>query len=562
MRNLAIIIAILVFLPVLSYGQNEMIIEPYMTSGKMLDVSVRGDTLANGKRANPDRVYVLRRGGLYWINSNIQNTGYPLRMRAEYGTAKKPIIYSSRPTATTYPGQLFVADSTLELRNLVLVGWDDGGEAFSTSVNQIITVNRTGQSMTIDSCLLNNTTQRHIYINGAMHNVIITNTVFSDCGNLRSNNLGNGRAVDFRTVSIDSAVFQNCTFVNMHDRFIRHYGVGQAPIRHFMLDHCTIVNDIAEHGCLGLGAVSGRIQITNNLFVDNFVFGNDSSAAERLTEFGDTGERGPSGAYRMTFVGSVPTDTITNKWIVQNNYYSVTPSLQAFYDSRNGLPDQGVGNLIPLTWHINKKIVDSVNAFKKVATPIVFTKAPAVPVALAQWFYLPIAQGGSGKIKQNATFLAPYSQDYDRHETYYFRDTMNLAYPTTSPIYAAALGGFPIGDLNWYPTQKSAWVAAGKPTTGVGSSDNALPSAFTLEQNYPNPFNPSTTLQYSVSKSSHVVLEVFNILGQTVARLVDENLVPGTYHMTFDASTLSSGVYLYRLKAGDFVQTRKMVLMK
>jgi hypothetical protein len=281
-----------------------------------------------------------------------------------------------------------------------------------------------------------------------------------------------------------------------------------------------------------------------------------------LTEFGDTGERGPTGAYRMTFVGSVPTDTITNKWIVQNNYYSVTPSLQTFYDSRNGLPDQGIGNLVPLTWHINKKIVDSVNAFRKVNTPIVFTSAPAVPVALAQWFFLPIAQGGSGKIKQNATFLAPYSQDYDRRETFYFRDTMNLAYPVTSTIYAAALGGFPVGDLNWYPTQKSAWVTAGKPTTGVERVGGSVPAEFVLEQNYPNPFNPTTKLQYSVSKSSHVVLEVFNVVGQSVARLVDENLEAGTYHMTFDASTLSSGVYLYRLKAGDFVQTRKMVFMK
>jgi hypothetical protein len=395
-----------------------------------------------------------------------------------------------------------------------------------------------------------------------MRNVIITNTVFTDCGNLRANNLGNGRAVDFRTVSIDSAVFQNCSFVNMHDRFIRHYGVGQAPIKNFTLDHCTIVNDVAEHGCLGIGAVSGRIQITNNLFVDNFVFGNDSSAAERLTEFGDTGERGPTGAYRMTFVGSVPTDTITNKWIVQNNYYSVSPAVQSFYDSRNGLPDEGIGKLIPLTWHINKKIADSVNAFKKLATPIVFAKAPVAPVALAQWFYLPIASGGSGKIKQNATFLAPYSLDYDRRETFYFRDTLSLTYATSSPAYAGALGGFPVGDLNWYPSQKASWVTAGMPTTGVERSGDAVPSSFVLEQNYPNPFNPSTTLQYSVSKSSHVVLEVFNVLGQTVARLVDENLAPGTYRTTFEGSTLSSGVYLYQLKAGDVVQTRKMVLMK
>jgi hypothetical protein len=114
-----------------------------------------------------------------------------------------------------------------------------------------------------------------------------------------------------------------------------------------------------------------------------------------------------------------------------------------------------------------------------------------------------------------------------------------------------------VGDLNWFPTRKSTWLV-----TNVEKTTGAIPAAFELSQNYPNPFNPSTTLQYSVTKSSHVVLEVYNLLGQSVARLVDEVLAPGSYTTMFDASTLSSGVYLYRLKAGDFVQTRKMVLMK
>jgi len=87
-------------------------------------------------------------------------------------------------------------------------------------------------------------------------------------------------------------------------------------------------------------------------------------------------------------------------------------------------------------------------------------------------------------------------------------------------------------------------------------------SSFVLSQNYPNPFNPSTTFQFSITKSSHVVLEVFNVLGQPVAKLVDETLAAGSYKMNFNASALSSGVYLYRLKAGDFTQTLKMVLMK
>jgi hypothetical protein len=92
--------------------------------------------------------------------------------------------------------------------------------------------------------------------------------------------------------------------------------------------------------------------------------------------------------------------------------------------------------------------------------------------------------------------------------------------------------------------------------------EGVLPQAFQLAQNYPNPFNPTTTIQFSIAQKSHVVLDVFNILGQSVARLVDGELSVGSYHATFDASRLSSGVYLYRLQAGDFVRTQKMVLMK
>lgn len=572
MRNIAIVLTLGLLIPILAYGQNDLTIEPFMISGKFLNESIKGDTLANGQRVNMNRTYVLRRGGMYFQNDFIQNTGYPLRIRAEYGSGVKPAIYAYRPTATTYPTQLFLADSTLTLSNLAISGWTDGGESFYFYVTQIITVARIGQSMTIDSCVLNGSVQRHIYINAAMRNVKITNTRFVNCGDLRYNNLGNGRAVDFRTVSVDTAFFQNCSFVNMHDRFIRHYGTGQAPINNFTLDHCTIFNDLAEHGCLGLGMVgSGKIQITNNLFVDNFIFGNDSTAYERGGEFADSGEKNPNGQFRMAFVVSAP--NTTSKWVVANNYYSVSPVLQAFYDSRSGLPDAGVGNLIPLTWHINSKITDSTTAFRKVTTPIVFTNAPATPVNMAKWFFLPIAQGGSGKIKQNATFLPPYTADFDRkldalgdslvaRSTLYFRDTMALSYPTTSTVYTGSAGSYPAGDLNWFPTRKAAWVTAGMPTTGVGNFGETNPTSFSLEQNYPNPFNPSTTFAFNMSKSDFVTISVFDILGRQVASLVNNVTAAGTHKVMWNAAGMSSGVYFYKMQAGSFTSMKKMILIR
>ncbi len=90
-----------------------------------------------------------------------------------------------------------------------------------------------------------------------------------------------------------------------------------------------------------------------------------------------------------------------------------------------------------------------------------------------------------------------------------------------------------------------------------------LPEDFTLSQNYPNPFNPSTTLQFSLPEASQVRLEIFNLLGQKVSTLVaGDKLQAGWHSVQFDASNLSSGVYIYRIQAGEFVQTKRMLLIK
>lgn len=83
-----------------------------------------------------------------------------------------------------------------------------------------------------------------------------------------------------------------------------------------------------------------------------------------------------------------------------------------------------------------------------------------------------------------------------------------------------------------------------------------------MSQNYPNPFNPSTTIKYELPRSSEVKLSVFDMLGREVSVLVNERRDAGVHEVKFDGSNLASGVYFYRLQAGDFVQSRKLVLLK
>ncbi len=97
---------------------------------------------------------------------------------------------------------------------------------------------------------------------------------------------------------------------------------------------------------------------------------------------------------------------------------------------------------------------------------------------------------------------------------------------------------------------------------GFASMNQDIPKKFNLEQNYPNPFNPSTQIEYAITEQAEVTLQVFNILGKKVRTLVHEEQSAGNYKVTFNGSDLASGVYLYRLRAGDKVDTKKFILVK
>lgn len=98
--------------------------------------------------------------------------------------------------------------------------------------------------------------------------------------------------------------------------------------------------------------------------------------------------------------------------------------------------------------------------------------------------------------------------------------------------------------------------------TGIVNSTNQIPERFSLYQNYPNPFNPATSIKFDIPKNSKVKLSIYNSVGQEVAVLLNENLIIGTYDMSFDGFNLSSGTYFYKLEADGFSEMKKMMLIK
>jgi hypothetical protein len=97
---------------------------------------------------------------------------------------------------------------------------------------------------------------------------------------------------------------------------------------------------------------------------------------------------------------------------------------------------------------------------------------------------------------------------------------------------------------------------------GITALEITTPLEFSLAQNYPNPFNPTTTIQFSIPQDEHVVLSIFDINGSEVVRLVDERLASGVYERTWNARSMASGVYFYRIDAGSFSQVKRLTLVK
>jgi photosystem II stability/assembly factor-like uncharacterized protein len=157
----------------------------------------------------------------------------------------------------------------------------------------------------------------------------------------------------------------------------------------------------------------------------------------------------------------------------------------------------------------------------------------------------------------------------------------NYNIPRKGIIYATSNGGnrwlrqnCPVNqDLNtiFFVNAYTGWAAGNSGvilktisgvTIDIKKISNNLPSSFYLSQNYPNPFNPSTNIKYQIKENAIVTLRIYDILGKEIETLVNQKQSPGTYEVNWDGSNYPSGVYFYKLTAGDFTETKKMILLK
>ena len=143
---------------------------------------------------------------------------------------------------------------------------------------------------------------------------------------------------------------------------------------------------------------------------------------------------------------------------------------------------------------------------------------------------------------------------------FFFNDSSGMDSVGVTNIAVDTVANRIFADLNRFETIILAKKRV--PVSIIREESAVYPKHHLLLQNYPNPFNPVTTLEYVLPTSREVLLTIYNLLGEEVARLIDRKQNAGNYQITWNASNFASGIYIYRITAGDFVQTRKMVLLK
>jgi hypothetical protein len=167
---------------------------------------------------------------------------------------------------------------------------------------------------------------------------------------------------------------------------------------------------------------------------------------------------------------------------------------------------------------------------------------------------------GTGNIDMDPLFRDAANNDFHLMSTVCGNSFNSPCIDSGDPAYEDSLL-----DCDWGLGEERSDMGAYGGThliVGITEENITLPTEYYLFQNYPNPFNPSTKIKYSIPQSSQVVIKIFDVLGNEIVILVNEEKSVGNYTVEFNAASLPSGVYFYQLKAGDYIETKKMVLLK
>ena len=531
-----------------------------------LNHAIEGDTLENGDRVDPNTIYVLKRDATYWTDASIVNDGYHLTIIAEEGGGHPPII---RPAsdATGSSSRIFTTEGDITLKGLYISHLTDMGDTQQNVIRSVADHAR----IVIDNCWMEFDRQSFVRTNGDRNSVFITNSQMRNSG--RNDISGNGRIIDTRSTNLDTLFMENNSFYNLLAVGIRSEG---GPMKYVVSNHNTWV-DMGEWFQLHAAI---ELHWTNNLIINagwrGIALNTEMVPGETVIEPNNSGVisirsmddyEGISDQDRTLVVSY---NNLNHSWqeeIFDDGTEHGRPLLfpfhdkiQAVYDSANDplvVMNPALGDSITMDMWRRGLIQFENNIWEK-EEDLQFADRPDIDVVAA--FLEAIRLHPDKPEEFPMLFDRPITDPTKFIEGASLADWRDFTYSRDAVSFTAGQGGYPLGDLNWFPDLKEKWEA-GVELTSVREPE-AIAESFKLIGNYPNPFNPTTNIVYSLDIQAEITMNVFNILGQNVATIDLGIQTPGRHEFSFDASHLSSGIYLLRMQAGNQASNHYITLIK
>jgi len=588
MKKLLVLIAIVVFVLSSSVFAQDM---QYVSSQSGDTLVVKDDIefggintltllMASDSLAPAGRVYVLKANGIYSLGNNPVSsaTNKTVIMGSNTESLKTstgdapPVVSGANITGTVTSGGMNIGKDLL-VKNVSL---EIGNSAGNTSGWAWFNFSGPGQRVQVDNCILEHTWW--VWVGGpqADSRIFFTNSYLT---NLTGHSCRrNGGVVDINGTAthMDSLVVENCTHVHNQGilyKFREGYVTGKAIFNH---------NDFINNSSFVImsNGNTANMSVTNNIFINC-----------NLQAYSDT--------LYVADVGEVDKDKLPMGMVNVRDDSTFQANGASFYaDCNLAYWDASLAD-IPAT--LNAAAVNDMTDWVSQMIPMnsrtaaIFADDATYPLCTNGVWYSQMPTFADTKdlfttalatIKAysiasvDVTYGTPldsWRQPGNEELTnFIYADwpcPVDLSY-TDADLLTGGIGGFPVGDLNWFPTQNAAWEAqkateyakiqqvldTGDITVAVKANKGV--DTYQLAQNYPNPFNPATKIQFTIGKMSNVKLTVYNALGQEVATLVNKTLNAGQHEYAFDGSNLVSGIYIYRLEADNFVQQNKMLLVK
>ncbi len=529
----------------------------------VLNRFIMDDTTSTGERAHPNAQYRLKRGHFYDVNSMIR-ADFSFSLIADdedpANPSRPPIVYVGKDAQGGWISPLFYFSGEgldIKFKNVIFQGVH-ADEVLGDGTTLMVMEGAFHRFET-DRCVYTGWSVNIIWARSSDRSVwIATNNVFRNNFELQGVSGGTYYSNTTKTAHNDTIIFRNNTFFNNGGNNF----LAWEFLDYFEFTHNTMYN--LTINALWIPYLTNA-KVNDNIFYDYQTVG--ETEWELVNGHWDKGspKHGRASVCKLNLVD--PQTLIDNRMTeadrhveYKNNVYFWSQTLRDYWANGTSQKDidQGyTGKIYPTLW-INA-ITDSM--FKDDANYPYLVEENNINVDPGF-----DATMGAAVLAKEIPFITEYRRLgwtflENATERYYnpagAGKLFDLPWPlpeslayTNETVMTHAEGGKPAGDLNWWPL------------VGVKKIDRNIPSEYKLSQNYPNPFNPSTEINFSIPVSGNTTLAIYNVLGQEVATLVNEELSAGSYNYQFDASNLTSGIYFYKLQSNDYSQVKKMMLLK